>query len=109
MNRTLTVEIRDIPDEVWEFLVSEKGSEDAVDGLIREILTTKATTALILVYQVEQARKAGISLESMVPEITEKLMDGLEGESWGDDLKFEIEKKAFETLKKVEAKKDAAD
>ena len=110
MNRTLTVEVRDIPEEVWEYFINDKGSEEAVDELIREVITAKATTALILVYQMGQAVKAGIQLETMVPTIVNKLFDDTAEHAFGDDLSLELEKKTHDIIKKFEeTKKHAAD
>jgi len=109
MNRTLTVEIKDIPEEVWEFLISEKGSEEAVDALIGEMLTAKATTAIVLIHQMHQAQKAGIPLSSLIPEVVDKITEGIEGSSFEDEAKLETERKVSEIFDKLEAKKHAAD
>jgi len=106
MNRTVTLEIRDIPDEVWTFLVNARGSDEAVDDLIRDMITVKATTALVLYYQLVQSAKAGVPLEAMMPMVMDTLSPELGDEDLEDAFSLELERKVSNIFRKIEEKND---
>ena len=97
MNRTITVEIRDIPDEVWTFLVNQRGSEKSADELIIETITSKIVVSLKAYYEFCQAEKAGISLESLIPKVLDEMIEG--SEVYADTFKIELEKQFYKLTK----------
>ena len=104
MNRTLTFEIKDIPDEVWAFLVAHKGSEEQADELIIDMMRSQVSVSLTAYYQLIMAQKAGISLDTLIPSILDLIVEGSGEfrEETSDELKLNLEKHLVKIVDDIE-------